>query len=156
MKAFLLSQLRPDAQRSVYFHGNVRRDKLLEVLRCARVAVFPSYAEAFAMAPLEAMAQGCATIYTRRGSGPEVIEHEQDGLLIDPDHPAEIAEAIVRVLADKDLARRLGKAGHRRVQQRFSRAVGLKKNQEFYRTCLRAFGQPRTDSPQLVCSGNSQ
>ncbi len=40
----------------------------------------------------------CTSIYSRRGSGPELIEDGRDGLLIEPDRPDEIAEAIIRLL----------------------------------------------------------
>ncbi len=66
--------------------------------------MFPSYAEAFALAPLEAMAAGCPTVYSQRGSGPELIENNRDGLLVEPDQPGEIAETIIRVLEDNNLA----------------------------------------------------
>ena len=58
---------------------------LVEEFQRARVIVLPSYAEGFSLTPLHAMAAGCPTVYTSRGSGPEVIEDGRDGLLIDPD-----------------------------------------------------------------------
>lgn len=86
--------------KSIHFHGHVERAELVAALQRAGLDVFPSSAEAFALAPLEAMAYGCPTIYSQRGSGPELIENGRDGLLIEPDQPHEIAGAIVRVLTD--------------------------------------------------------
>src|ERR1700676_747332 len=57
-----LSSLLDGARSSVFFHGHVPREKLLDVYQTSGVAVFPSRAEAFAMAPLEAMASGCPKI----------------------------------------------------------------------------------------------
>ena len=71
------------AGESVRFHGHVPHEVLFGALSRARVSVLPSYAEAFALAPLEAMAHGCPTIYSRRGSGPELIRDGLDGLLVD-------------------------------------------------------------------------
>ncbi|MBA3442987.1 MAG: glycosyltransferase family 4 protein [Pyrinomonadaceae bacterium] len=139
MQSFLLSQHNGRARESMRFHGHVDRAKLFEALRGARLAVFPSYAEAFALAPLEAMACGCPTIYSRRGSGPELIEDERDGLLIDPDQPCEIAEAIIRVLTDDHLARRLSEAGRERVRKNFSTQNLLEQNEVFYRRCIGDF-----------------
>ena len=48
--------------------------------------------------------------------GPELLEHGRQGLLVDPDDPAQIAEAIVRVQTDPSLARQLGEAGRARVR----------------------------------------
>ncbi len=139
MQAFLLASLEGRARETVRFHGNVSREQLLEALRGARVAVFPSYAEAFAMAPLEAMSSSCPTISTERGSGPELIRHGQDGLLVDPDQPADIASKILRVLEDDSLAERLGAAGRERVEKHFSLEAQLPQNELFYKSCIRDF-----------------
>jgi len=138
MQAFI-SRHNGRVGNSIHFHGHVERGELFAALQRARLAVFPSYAEAFALAPLEAMAVGCPTIYSQRGSGPELIENGRDGLLIEPDQPHEIAEAIVRVLTDDRLARRLGEAGRERVMKNFSTPVLLASNEAFYQNCLSDF-----------------
>jgi glycosyltransferase involved in cell wall biosynthesis len=139
MQAFLLKQINGRGGESVHFHGHVPREEIFRALQTVRVAVFPSYAEAFAIAPLEAMAHCCPTIYSRRGSGPELIEHEHDGLLVDPDQPDEIADAIIHILSDDHLAGRLAKAGHERVRETFSMEAILAQNESFYRDCIREF-----------------
>lgn len=139
MQASLLAQLDETSQRSIRFFGHQPRETLYQALQRARVAVFPSYAEAFALAPLEAMACGCPTIYSTRGSGPELIEHGSDGLLVAPDRPDDIASQIVQVLSDDELARRLGRAGRERVQTRFTIAALISANEDFYRSCIDDF-----------------
>jgi glycosyltransferase involved in cell wall biosynthesis len=121
---------------TVVRHGHVERLELLRALSEARVAVFPSYAEAFALAPLEAMACGCPTIYSRRGSGPEVAEDGREILLVDPDRPDDVAQAIVRVLTDDALAARLGEGGLDVIKRRFSMETLVRENEAFYRKCL--------------------
>ena len=105
----------------------------------AAVAVFPSYAETFAMAPLEAMACGCPTIYSRNGSGPELMEDARHGLLVEPKRPKEIAAAIVRLLKDRAFARGLGEAGQQRASSLFSMENLLPENVAFYRTRAKEF-----------------
>jgi len=139
MQAFVLSRLEHQIGKSVRFHGFGDRGQIFHALQTARLAVFPSYAEAFAQAPMEAMACGCPTVYTRRTSGPELIDHDQTGLLIDPDQPDEIANAIIRLLMDDALARRLGEAGRKRIQENFSSEILVRQNEAFYRNCLRHF-----------------
>ena len=136
MAEFLRAQLNGPAAESVQFHGHVARRCLFDRLRQAAAAVFPSYAEAFAFAPLEAMATGCPTISSRRGAGAELLEDGRDGLLVDPDSPAEIAAAIVRLLKDRRLAESLGAAGRQRVQEHFSLAAFLPGNLAFYERCI--------------------
>lgn len=139
MQQQLLARL-PDALRSsVFFHGHVGAAELREALSTARVGVFPSYSEAFALAPLEAMAYGCPTISTKLSSGPEGVRHDTDGLLVDPARPVEISNAILRVLQDDSLAERLGQAGRTRVLNAFTLSALLPQNESFYGNVLRAF-----------------
>ena len=139
MQAFLISTLDPLVGKSVRFHGFADRQGIFHALQTARAAVFPSYAEAFAQAPMEAMASKCPTIFTRRTSGPELIKHDDTGLLIDPDRPDEIANVLIQLLRDDALALRLGEAGKRRIEERFSMAVMCGENEAFYRKCLNQF-----------------
>jgi glycosyltransferase involved in cell wall biosynthesis len=146
----LAERLGPEAGKSVFFHGHVSRENLFQELSDARAAVFPSYAEAFAIAPLEAMARGCPTIYGERCSGPEAIEHGTHGLLVDPDEPQAIASAIIRVLEDDQLAERLGMAASDRVRERFSLNVILKQNVACYRDCIAQFRVRRGESSHTL------
>jgi glycosyltransferase involved in cell wall biosynthesis len=123
----------------VRFHGHVARTALFDAYRTASAAVFPSYAEAFAIAPLEAMACGCPTIFSRRGSGPELLTDGREGLLVDPDKPAEISSAIIRTLHDPQLAAVMGEAGRVRVEQVFSIDNLVTQNVNFYQQCVQDF-----------------
>ena len=139
MQGHLEAELPLGIRSTVHFHGSRPRADVLEALARASVSVFPSYAEAFALAPLESMATGCATIYSARGSGSELIEHERDGLLVDPDRPDDIASAIGRLITDEALARRLGEAGRIKVRERFAIDKIAGENTAFYEWCLENF-----------------
>lgn len=134
-----LSEALNGTRATVHFHGHVSRQRLFDEFRRARVAVFPSYAEAFAIAPLEAMACGCATIYSSRGSGPELMEHGREGLLIDPDRPDELAAAIVRMLSDSQFAKQAADLGRARIREHFSLERLTERNLAFYRHCADEF-----------------
>lgn len=131
-QSYLEQRLTIEHRASVHFHGHVARESLLRIMSRAGVAVFPSMSEGFAWAPLEAMAHGCPTIYTKLGSGPELIDNGRDGLLVDPRKPEQIAAAITRLLADQQLARRLGEAGRNRVLSSFTLEKLLPLNETFY------------------------
>jgi glycosyltransferase involved in cell wall biosynthesis len=139
MRAHLQALLPASAASSVHFHGHVPRADILAALAEAWVAVFPSHAEAFALAPLEAMACGAPTVYSRRGSGPELIRDGRDGLLIDPDRPDDVARALLRVLHDETVAGDLSAAGRRRVEDSFGVERIVAENIAFYRRCLATF-----------------
>jgi len=139
MREHLISILPKEIAGSVTFHGHVSREQLTSAYRAAGAAVFPSYVEAFAIAPLEAMACGCPTIYSTRGSGPEALEHGKEGLLVDPDRSQEIASAIIRLLSNRNWAENLGEAGRRRIAKSFSIRSLVQQNIHFYQTCLEQF-----------------
>ncbi|GAG19924.1 unnamed protein product, partial [marine sediment metagenome] len=72
---------------------------------------------------LQAMACGKPVVATTVGGIPEIIEHGQTGLLVQPNDGAGLAKAIMYLLADKDRAIRMGKRGAKYVPDRFSPAV---------------------------------
>lgn len=131
------NELNQELAGAISFHGHVTRQVVLDALTSARVGVFPSYAESFGLGPAESMAVACPTIYTERGCGGELVRHQRDGLLVDPDQPEKIAEAILELLRDDQLADRLGWAGHQRIVDNFSLAVLLPLNLAFYRKCIK-------------------
>jgi glycosyltransferase involved in cell wall biosynthesis len=136
MLSFLKLRLHNGDTGSVEFHGHVAREVLFEALAEARVAVFPSYAEALPLAPLEAMARACPTILSRTTAGREIVDDMRNGLLIDPGSPQAIAEAIVRLLSDDSLALQLGRKGRETVVSRFSVQVLLPRNETFFRRAI--------------------
>jgi glycosyltransferase involved in cell wall biosynthesis len=139
----LLGRMDDASRASVTFYGHRARPVILEALRTASVAVFPSYAEAFAFAPIEAMACGCPTVYSTRTSGPELVQNGENGLLIDPDQPAQIADAVVAVLTDPALAVRLGRNGRDRIGNNFTVEHLVPRIDSFYRKCIREFAAQR-------------
>jgi len=72
--------------------------------------------EGFGISCLEASACGLAVIGSRSGGIPEAIREGETGLLVEPDDPAALAAAVVRVLGDDALRRRLGAAGRAAVE----------------------------------------
>lgn len=82
--------------------------------------VLPSLVESMPMCLLEAMASGKPVIATRTGAIPKVVVSENTGLLVEPKDISGICEAIVRLLADRELASRLAENGRLHVRQKFS------------------------------------
>jgi glycosyltransferase involved in cell wall biosynthesis len=92
---------------------NAAWDDLPAIYSGARLLALPSHYEGFGLTPLEAMACGTPSVTSNRGSLPEVVG--ETGLLVDPDNPAQIADAIQRLLQDDDLHTRLREAGLKRA-----------------------------------------
>lgn len=140
MREYLVAQLPDSARASVTFHGHVPYETVVEALASANVGVFPSFSEACGVAPLESMAQGCPTIYSLRASGPELVIDGKDCLLVDPANEKDIAKAIIRLLGNPDLARRISAEGRKRVKDAFSVDAAVMKNIAFYQDCVKQYG----------------
>lgn len=94
--------------------------------------VLPSLNEGLPMTILEAMAASRPVIATSVGAVPKVIKDGETGLLIDPGDVNGLRNALVRLLTDSDLCRRLGCAGHDWVSRNYtSEAMALKYRQMY-------------------------
>jgi glycosyltransferase involved in cell wall biosynthesis len=90
------------------------------VLRRADLLVHPARWEGFGLALLEAMLCSLPVVATRVSSIPEIVADGETGLLVPPDDPDALGDALGRLLADDALRRRLGEAGHARARAEFS------------------------------------
>jgi glycosyltransferase involved in cell wall biosynthesis len=98
--------------------GWARRLETPDVVRAlddAWLLLLPSRSEGTPRVVMEALCRGRAVIGGRAGGIPDVVEHDVTGLLVDPERPDEIADALVRLLTDRELCRRYGAAGHERA-----------------------------------------
>ena len=150
MRARMIAGMPADGVASIKFHGHLPLEQVWAALQEARVAVFPSYAETFGLAPMESMAHGCPTIYSTRTCGPELMESERDALLVDPGSPAEIAHAILRVLSDDELADRLSHQGWQHVQENFGVEAVAPNMDNFYTRCMANFARDSAKSSGLI------
>jgi glycosyltransferase involved in cell wall biosynthesis len=82
--------------------------------------ILPSRSEGMPLAVLEAWAAGIPVVASRVGGLPELINPGRNGLLFPPGDEVSLKESICKILADKDLARRLREAGCKRVDSEFS------------------------------------
>lgn len=96
----------------------VRHD-VPRILDAFDFSTMPSHIETFGIAAIEAMARGKAVVASRVGGLPEVVRHQQTGLLVDL-RPDELAEA-VNYLLEHDIEReQMGSMGRRIVEEKFT------------------------------------
>jgi glycosyltransferase involved in cell wall biosynthesis len=101
--------------------GKVSRDRLDAFFAGLRVLVVPSvWYEVFGLVCIEALSRGVPVIASDIGGLPEVIAHEQTGLLVPPGDVAALAAALRRLIDDEPFARALGERGRETVRQQFS------------------------------------
>lgn len=76
--------------------------------------------EGFGLVFLEANACGKPVVGGRSGGAVDAIADGESGLLVDPENADELSGALIRLLSDPDLARRMGEQGRRRVREQFT------------------------------------
>ena len=84
------------------------------------------------MSLLEAMAAGCPVVATRAGGIPDLVEDGVNGLLVEPGDRDALALALHRLLVDRDLAARLGRAARETVRRRFTAEHALARLDQLY------------------------
>jgi phosphatidyl-myo-inositol dimannoside synthase len=111
----------------VIFAGRLADDDLADLYALCDVFVMPSRAqldekdvEGFGIVFLEASACAKPVIGGRSGGVPEAIIDGVTGLLVDPNNPDELSDAIARLLTDREFANRLGQQGRVRAVNDFS------------------------------------
>lgn len=120
------------------------RTAATELLARWDLFVLPSRMDAFPLATLEAMAAGVPVIASAVGGVPEQIAHLENGILVAPANPDELADWIVRLHDDEALRSRLAANAIARVDEEFSvrtQAAGL--HRAYLLALNRRFGPPR-------------
>jgi glycosyltransferase involved in cell wall biosynthesis len=99
-------------------HGLVEfGDPLFDLYRSHDIFVLPSLSEGTPRTLVEARSFGCPVVATRVGGIPSSVEDGSDGLLIEPNNPAQLAATIERVLDDEPLRLALIDKGLRRARR---------------------------------------
>jgi glycosyltransferase involved in cell wall biosynthesis len=105
--------------------------------RRASVVVHPARWEGFGLAMLEAMLAGKPVVAARAGSAPELVADDRTGLLVPVDDADALAGAIVSLLADRERAVAMGRAGLERARSEFSVANMAERTMQVYVESLR-------------------
>jgi len=119
------------AGKDVCFRSALPDDAVAEAMRHAQVVVLPSVevtcygkpirtSELLGLTLLEAMSSGTPVIASRLGGIPEIVQHGVTGYLVTPGCVDELRERIAELVADQSLARRMGRAAHELVLERFT------------------------------------
>jgi glycosyltransferase involved in cell wall biosynthesis len=95
------------------------RQDVPRLLGAFDVFCMPSYLEGLCNAVLEAFAMKVPVVASTCGGLPEIVRHEETGLLAPPHDPPALAAALGRLLSERDLASRLAQAAHRLVHEQF-------------------------------------
>jgi glycosyltransferase involved in cell wall biosynthesis len=97
-----------------------RSEHVMEELGAWTTFVLPARQDPFPLAVLEAMAAGLPVVAARVGGIPEQITQEQTGLLVPPEEPRVLADAVLGLLADAGRRRAMGRAAADRASTEFA------------------------------------
>ncbi len=101
----------------IHFTGWLTTQEVDEWYRRADIQVIPSRYEPFGMVVLEGMLHGLPIIAADVGGPAAILEDERTGLLIPPFHPEALAGALLRLLKESELRRRLGSEAAEEVRR---------------------------------------
>lgn len=108
-----------------------RRD-IGEILSITDVFAFPTLSEGLPNVLLEAMAMKKPIVATNIDGNREIIEDNVTGILVPPENSKQLADGILRLLRDRELAARLARSGHCKLEKDFAFDVMVQKIQNTY------------------------
>lgn len=129
--------LNDDARGAVTHLNHLPYKEVVKEIDMAGVVVLPSRAEAFPMSWLEAMAMEKAIVTSNIGWAKELMINNETGFMIHPDDVESLADSILILQNDTELAHRFGMNARQRVVSNFSSEIVVKKNIEFYKSFLK-------------------
>ncbi len=107
------------------WEGDRTEGEVAAILRDADIFAHPSVVapdgqmDGVPVAIMEAMSAGIPVVSSRLSGIPELVVHEETGLLVDADNPPALADAIERLLADPAARASMGRRGRARIETRF-------------------------------------
>ena len=112
------------------------RDDAADLMAASDVIVLPSLQEGLPVALVEAHALGKPVVSTRVDGIPEIVTDGVTGILVPPAESEALADAVLSLVADQALRRRMGDAGRERVERLFSLQAFTENVKAVYRRLL--------------------
>jgi colanic acid/amylovoran biosynthesis glycosyltransferase len=153
---------RSGLRSAVYMHGEVPNSKLVSRLEECEVVVLSSQVddagkqEGLPISLTEAAALGLPCVATRCGGIPEIVHHDETGLLVQQRNPEQLAHAMLGLARDPDLRRRLGSRARQMCIERFDARTQLREVVDLYRAAIAAQSALRGSQRILPTSTHGQ
>ena len=112
----VVQRLQDDFPETVVYHPELAPVDVARLMDESTCLVLPSRSEGLGRVLIESFARGRGVVASRVGGIPDVVRDGVEGLLVDPSDDDDIARALVEVLADRELAERLGAAARLRYR----------------------------------------
>lgn len=112
------------------------RQDILEIVNKFSIFILSSLTEGVSVSLLEAMASGVPIVATNVGGNPEVVIDGVTGMLVPCRDPDKLAEAVIKLLKNETLRKKMGEAGRKRVEELFDKQKMLKATYDLYEKFL--------------------
>jgi len=132
----ILREIEPEIKGKVVYCTNLEWKKAMTVLKSSSVLVVPSRMESIPQVIKEAFYLQVPVVATNVGGIPELVTHNVNGLLVSPNEPKKLVEAINLLLENKQFAKKLADAGYEFVMKNMTWEVLLPKYIKFYKNLL--------------------
>lgn len=109
------------------------RDNAEEVVSLMDIYVLPSHAEGVSRSAMEAMALGKPVLSTAVGSIPDLIADGQNGIMVQPHAPEDLAEQLIRLCREPELRERLGRNARQTIHGNHSIQANIERLQQVYK-----------------------
>ncbi len=129
----LTDSLRASRSGVLWINQMLPKHEVIQLLTHAEVFACPSVYEPLGIVNLEAMACATAVVASRTGGIPEVVADGETGLLVPPDEPEPLADALNALLRDPGRAAAMGQAGRKRAVAEFSWQTIAAQTADLYR-----------------------
>jgi len=96
------------------------RENAFDIISIFDIGVLSSRYEALPIVLLEYMAQSKPVVATDVGSVSEIVDNEKTGFLVEPENPQALADSVMILLKDRNMAIEMGKKGKMKVQEQFT------------------------------------
>ena len=123
-----------DNDLNIKLSGRLGHEKTLEEISLSDVIILPSRTESFGRVILEAFEFEKPVIASRVGGIPQLIKDRENGILVKPCDPKELADAMLILSKDSILREKLGKNGNKSLEDMPSFEEVSRKILEFYRS----------------------
>lgn len=122
------------------------RQDMPELYALMDVFALPSYREGFPRSPMEASATGVPCIATDIRGCREAVVNDENGYLVPLRDPQKLAESMIKILSNPEVAERMSKAGRKMAVERFDEQLVFAKVKAEYARLLKAKGLPVPES----------
>jgi glycosyltransferase involved in cell wall biosynthesis len=116
--------------------GAMEQADIVNWYQRASIFILPSFWEGFGVVILEALSCETPVVATSVGGIPEIVKHNKNGILVPPNNPLKLAEAIQYLMDNKNVRTRMGKEGRKDVIREFSLRITTKRLETIYQGIL--------------------